>query len=82
MQNVSLVVKMVFPQDKSKLPCAIQCMIFNETAISIGELVTNEIGQPKPQTIAMDETDMSGLSVGKFLEKPVICREGWGLNDF
>jgi len=68
--------------NESKLPCAIQCMVFNETAISIGELVTEEMGMPNQGTIALVEDDMAGLHVGKFKKEPVICREGWALNDF
>ena len=62
--------------------CEVQCMIFNETAISIGELVTKEMGQPNRGTIALVEDDMAGLHVGKFPKEAVICKEGWGLNDF
>lgn len=66
-----------------RLPCAIQCMIFNETAYAIGFSIPEYYRKKmKPQSVCLNQTDMSDLHVGKFEKNPVICREGWGLNDF
>jgi len=65
------------------LPCEIQCMIFNETAYAIGRSISDYYqGKMKPRSIVLDQFDMSNLQVGKFQRNPVICKDGWGLNDF
>lgn len=69
-------------EDKN-LPCEIQCMVFNETAYSIcNEIPKEDLRKVKPHSIMLGQDDMSKIEVGEFAENPVICKEGWGLNDF
>ncbi len=58
-------------------------MIFNETAYSIGDSIPKEeLKKIKDNVFRMSQFDMSYITIFKGEPNPVICKEGWGLNDF
>ena len=63
------------------LPCAIECMCFNETAHEIADLI-REICKPAELNgeinVIMTTDDLADMSIGDF-NNPIICEEGWSL---
>jgi len=60
-----------------RLPCAIQCMTFNETAWTLAEEIKKAVGN-RPNVI-LNVDDLADLRIGKY-EGHIICEEGWELN--
>jgi len=58
-------------------------MIFNETAYAIGHSIPRyAIKKMKPHSVRLDQIDMSEIDIVDYgVHLPVICREGWSLND-
>lgn len=59
--------------------CPVECMIFNETAITITSLIKPEVKTKKDCNIWLSENDMSDIFISKAKNKPVICKDGWVL---
>ena len=61
-------------------PCAIKCMVFNETAKEIMSLIVKELGDFPKETISLSEDDYAELHIdGRGDNKIVECKEGWTL---
>ena len=61
--------------------CAVKCMVFNETALAIMEVLRDELGHVPDHTISLDNEDLSDLHVDcRGNDDPVVCKDGWSLN--
>lgn len=59
------------------LPCPIQCMIFNETAKTIMEILSNWEINLIPYTISLNHYDMSGFEIEMDGERGLVCEGGY-----
>lgn len=57
--------------------CAIQCMVFNETAWTIATEIEKVVG--RKSNVILEMGNMKNLHIGR-LPRKIYCKDGWSLN--